>query len=240
MEPIKKHQLNKLFEDNNVIAFYKPPGLPVTPDDHSDPQNSLMGPAQALTGLKLWIVHIIDKGISGAVVFAKNEKAHSHITAQFQKGTAKKAYLALLNGQLEADTGTINEPIIINGKDVARDAGGQPSITDYKVIERFRDFTLVEAYPGTGGRHQIRLHFLSLGHPLAIDAEYSGRAELLLSEFKKRYKPSGKEKPLLARLSLHVKSITFTEPGSDRPVTIESPLPHDFEVALKQLRKYNK
>lgn len=236
----KQTQLHRLFENENIIAFDKPAGLPVAPEQHGDPQKSLMGPAQTSTGLKLWLVHIIDKGTSGTVVFAKNEKAHNHISAQFQKGLARKTYLALLNGRLEDDSGTINEPIIMNGKDVARDADGQTSITDYKVIERFRDFTLVEAYPGTGGRHQIRLHFLSIGHPLAIDTDYSGRAALFLSEFKKRYKPSGEEKPLLSRLSLHVKGIILTEPDLNTPITIESPLPHDFEITVKHLRKYNK
>jgi RluA family pseudouridine synthase len=241
MEILGKPGLRVLFNNDNMIAFDKPAGLLVIPDQHTEASKTLLGVAQAQTGLKLWVVHRIDRGTTGVTLFAKNAAAHAGISRQFQDAKVEKTYLALLNGSLESDEGKIDAPIMVDGREVSLDAEGKPSITEYKVVERFRDFTLVEAYPGTGRRHQIRLHFLSLGHPLAVDSEYSGRKELLLSEFKKKYKQgSGGEKPLLARLSLHALRIKLSEPGTGTPVTVEAPVPHDLEVTLKQLRKYNR
>jgi len=84
-----------------------------------------------------------------------------------------------------------------------------------------------------------RLHLTSSGHPLAVDKEYTRTEALYLSELKTNYKSSGKEKPLIGRLSLHSASITFKEPETQKDLTVEAPLPDDFELTLKQLRKYN-
>ena len=235
-----ENKLSVLFENQNIIAIDKRPGIIVIPDQHTELSRTLVGMAQTLIGGKLWVVHRIDKGTSGIVVFAKNAEAHADISQQFEKGLVSKLYLALVNGSVLDDSGTIDAPISVDGREVGLDKDGKPSVTNYRVAERFRDFTLVEAMPGTGRRHQIRLHFMSLGHTLAVDPQYSGRDALFLSEFKKKYKATGTEKPLLSRLSLHARNLTLTEPVMKTPVNIESPVPHDLEVTLKMLRKYNK
>jgi len=236
----KDNLIPVLFENDNIIAFDKPSGLLVIPDQHTPIEKTLLGYAEKKTDQKLWIVHRIDRGTSGIVLFAKNAPAHANVSRQFEKGQIKKVYLALLNGNINEDSGRIDAPISVDGRTVGLDKSGKPSVTEFEVVERFRDYTLVHAYPGTGRRHQIRLHFLSLGTPLAVDDEYSGRHSILLSEFKKKYKETGVEKPLISRLTLHAQKLTLTEPSSNESLSIESAIPKDFEITLKQLRKYNK
>ncbi len=115
------------------------------------------------------------------------------------------------------------------------------SITDYTVREIFRDYTFVEAKPRTGRQHQIRVHFASLGYPLAIDRLYGRNEPIYLSSIKHDYKKSEKEElPLLNRLTLHAEKISFIHPASSQPVDLTAPLPKDFAALLQQLRKYSR
>jgi 23S rRNA pseudouridine955/2504/2580 synthase/23S rRNA pseudouridine1911/1915/1917 synthase len=235
-----KQNLHILFENDRMIAVDKPAGIIVIPDQYTDRAHTLQGAAEEYAKTKIWVVHRIDRDTTGVVLFAKDAEAHALLCRQFESGTVSKKYLALVNGSLEDEAGTIDRPLRIEGRKVEVADDGKESVTLYNVLERFKDFTLVEASPRTGRRHQIRIHFWSLGHPLAVDPEYASRTALYLSEFKRNYKSSGREeKPLLGRLSLHAASVRFTEPASNAEKTVESPLPHDLEVTLKQLRKYN-
>jgi 23S rRNA-/tRNA-specific pseudouridylate synthase len=161
---------------------------------------------------------------------------------QFENSQVSKKYIALLSGVLESDEGSIDKPILVSDREVSIDPSGKESLTDYKVLERFKSYTLVEALPKTGRRHQIRIHFWSIGHPLAIDAQYGTAAALLLSSLKRNYKVKNDhpERPLIDRLTLHAASLTLSLPDTDGKKSFEAPLPKDFEVALKQLRKYGK
>jgi 23S rRNA-/tRNA-specific pseudouridylate synthase len=174
------------------------------------------------------------------LVFAKNAEVHRNISMQFQNSQVYKKYIALLSGVLEKNEGTINKPILISGREVSIDITGKESITKFKVLERFKSYTLVEAMPLTGRRHQIRIHFWSLGHPLAIDAEYGVSDPIMLSGLKRNYKikKSEDEKPLISRLTLHAQSLTLTLPSSGIGKTFEASIPKDFELTLKQLKKY--
>lgn len=229
-----------LFENDRLIAVNKPAGILVIPDQYTPREGTLVGKLSQETGRKIFIVHRIDRDTTGVVVFAKDAEAHAALSQQFEGGAVEKKYLALLNGTVADDEGSIRVPIIVEGRKVSTGSGGKESETGYRVLERFRDFTLVEALPRTGRRHQIRVHFASIGHPLAVDPEHGGRTALCLSEFKKKYKVSGREKPLIARLSLHAASVTFTEPVEGKRITVEAPLPDDFEITLKQLRKHDR
>ncbi len=223
-----------------MAAVEKPAGLIVIPDQYTEISSTLTGMATALKGMKMWTVHRLDRDTTGVVLFAKNAGSHSFLCRQFEAGSVQKTYYTILNGVVRDDNGVIDRPILTVGRNVSIDDRGRPSETRFRVIERFRDFSFAEAEPKTGRRHQLRIHFWSIGHPLAVDPEHGGRNALLLSEFKKRYKSTGEERPLMGRLSLHAGRITFTDPATLRPVTVESPLPDDFEVTLKQLRKYDK
>ncbi|MBN1823236.1 MAG: RluA family pseudouridine synthase [Endomicrobiales bacterium] len=229
-----------LFENTDIIAFDKPPGMLVIPDQYTARSETLAGIVSAEAGGKLLVVHRIDRDTSGVVVFAKNEAAHRALSMDFQEGRVKKKYLALLSGVLTDDSGIIDTPILVEARKVNTDAAGKPSITEFSVIEKFRDFTLVEARPLTGRRHQIRVHFRSIGHPLAVDPEYRSRDAILLSSIKRGYKGAETEKPLISRLTLHASELTIQSGPGGKDIGIKSPLPKDFAVLLKQLRKYDK
>jgi 23S rRNA-/tRNA-specific pseudouridylate synthase len=107
------------------------------------------------------------------------------------------------------------------------------------VLERFGRFALLECRPLTGRTHQIRVHLAATGAPVLNDPFYGApEIKLLLSEIKRRYKGRDEEKPLIARLALHASELTLKHPVTKEPVTLRAPLPHEFEVALKYLRKF--
>lgn len=232
--------IETIYQDDDIIVVSKPSGVIVIPDQHINESKTLVGILKKQLNQKIWVVHRIDKDTTGVLVFAKNAESHRNISMQFENSQVYKKYIALLSGVLEENEGTINKPILISGRDVSIDITGKESITKFKVLERFKSYTLVEAIPLTGRRHQIRIHFWSLGHPLAIDAEYGVSDPIMLSGLKRNYKEKKceAEKPLISRLTLHAQSLTLTLPSSGIEKTFEAPLPKDFELTLKQLKKY--
>ncbi|GHT65627.1 RNA pseudouridine synthase [Endomicrobiia bacterium] len=237
-----KQGIEILYQDENIVIINKPTGILVIPDQRTDENKTLVGMLKKQLNQKIWVVHRIDRDTTGVLVFAKNPQAHRDICIQFENSKVHKEYIALLSGVLEEDEGTINKPILISGRDVSIDVTGRESITNFKVLERFKSYTLVKALPLTGRRHQIRIHFWSLGHPLAIDGEYGVSDQIILSAIKRNYKLRNgeKERPLISRLTLHAASLRFKLLNTNKEKTFESQLPKDFEIALKQLRKYGK
>ncbi|MCA6071393.1 MAG: RluA family pseudouridine synthase [Endomicrobium sp.] len=235
-------QIEIIYQNENIVVVNKPAGIIVIPDQRTYENKTLMGILQKQLNQKIWVVHRIDRDTTGVLVFAKTPQAHRDISMQFENSKVRKRYIALASGVVEDDEGSISKPILISGRDVSIDITGKESITNFKVLERFKSYTLAQAIPLTGRRHQIRIHFWSLGHPLAIDGEYGISEPILLSSLKRNYKTKAgeNEKPLISRLTLHAAALTLTLPGTNEEKTFESPLPKDFEVALKQLRKYGK
>lgn len=232
-----------LYEDERLLVVTKPAGLLTIPD-RAGSQNNLLAELQKKYG-KVFIVHRLDRETSGILCFARDEAAHRHLSMQMERHTADKFYFALLDGVLHHDEGEIDKPIgehyQIPGKMMVTNAG-KPSLTFYRVIERFLRFTLVEAQLKTGRTHQIRVHFQSIGYPLAVDALYGRRERFLLSEIKgKKYK-SGKnteeERPLMERSSLHASRLRVQHPGTGETLEFKSELPKDFTAVLSQLRKW--
>jgi 23S rRNA-/tRNA-specific pseudouridylate synthase len=122
---------------------------------------------------------------------------------------------------------------------VFRGRDGRPAATEFRTLERFGRFAFVECRPLTGRRHQVRLHLAAIGAPVLHDPLYGvPELELRLSDLKPRYKGRADEKPLIRRLALHASTLTVRHPTTGEPVTISAPLPHEFEVALKYLRKF--
>jgi 23S rRNA pseudouridine955/2504/2580 synthase/23S rRNA pseudouridine1911/1915/1917 synthase len=232
--------IETIYQDDDIIVVNKSSRIIVIPDQHTNESKTLVGILKKRLNQKIWVVHRIDKDTTGVLVFAKNAESHRNISMQFENSQVYKKYIALLSGVLEENEGTINNPILISGRDVSIDITGKESITKFKVLERFKSYTLVEAMPLTGRRHQIRIHFWSLGHPLAIDDEYGVSDPIMLSGLKRNYKVKKceTEKPLISRLTLHAQSLTLTLPSRGIEKTFEAPLPKDFELTLKQLKKY--
>jgi 23S rRNA pseudouridine955/2504/2580 synthase/23S rRNA pseudouridine1911/1915/1917 synthase len=237
---IQDQNIEIIYQDDDIVIVNKPSGIISIPDQHTDESKTLVGILKKQLNQKIWVVHKIDKDTTGVLVFAKNAEIHRNISMQFQNSQIYKKYIALLSGVLEENEGTISKPILISGREASIGITVKESITEFKVLERFKSYTLVEAMPLRCRRHQIRIHFWSLGHPLAIDAEYGVSDPIMLSGLKRNYKVKKckPEKPLISRLTLHAQFLTLTLPSSGIEKSFEAPLPKDFELTLKQLKKY--
>lgn len=262
-----------VYEDDDVVVVDKPAGLACEPErwardnaslsgallalarersrsdgeEHGDDDHPVGGdgPAGAL-GMRLRLVHRIDKDTTGAVVAAKHLEAERSLRRSFDAGEVSKRYLALVEGEHPLPDGeslVIDKPL---GPDKRRSGAqrilgkGKTSRTRITVAERFRGFTLLACEPLTGRTHQIRVHLASEGFPLAVDTLYGRRDQLLLSELKPGYKAKrGRpERPLIARLTLHAERVSFPSPSQpERRVDVSVPLPKDFALTLKQMAK---
>ncbi|MDR3244483.1 MAG: RNA pseudouridine synthase, partial [Elusimicrobiota bacterium] len=169
----------------------------------------------------------------------KNEKARLFLISQFKDSLIKREFIVLLSGVLENDEAIIEEPILISKKEIALDNRGKRAVTQYQVLEKFQGYTLVLAKPITQMRSQIRLHFYSIGHPLAIDPLYSSGAPIFLSSFKRKYKLklNEKEKPLISRMPIHLSRLILKTADGEEKI-ISADLPKDFAITVKQLKKY--
>jgi RluA family pseudouridine synthase len=236
-----------ILEDDALIAFDKPAGLPVAPDRWERPADTLMDRVHVRMGRGIAAVHRLDAEASGVVLCAKTKPALDFLSGEFQGKKVGKTYLALVvvpEGGL-SPAFTVDLPLgddsAIRGRiRVNRKRGGRTAVTEFRVLEAFGRFAWVECRPLTGSRHQVRVHLASAAAPVVNDALYGdpGR-KLLLSELKRRYKGREEERPLIARLALHASELSFLHPATRAPLTVAAPLPHDFEVALKYLRKFS-
>lgn len=232
-----------IHEDEHLLVVSKPAGLLTIPD-RSGNKDSLLEALNKAYG-RVMTVHRLDRETSGILCFARNEAAHRNLSLQFEHHTTDKFYLALLDGVLHHDEGEIDKPIgehpTIPGK-MAISNSGKASLTFYRALERFRHFTLAEALIKTGRTHQIRVHFQSIGYPLAVDALYGRRAAFFLSEIKGKSYKSGKfsedERPLMERTSLHAFRLRLDHPATGERMEFKSELPKDFNALLTQLRKW--
>jgi 23S rRNA pseudouridine1911/1915/1917 synthase len=233
-----------LHEDEHLLVVSKPAGLLTIPDRFSADKPNLLTQLQRHYG-EVFTVHRLDRETSGILCFARNAAAHRHLSMQFEHHTADKFYQALIDGVLHHEEGEIDKPIgehpTIAGKMTTINSG-KPSLTFYRVLERFPRYTLAEALIKTGRTHQIRVHFQSIGYPLAIDALYGRRSAFMLSEIKGKSYKSGKfssdERPLMERTSLHSTRLRVDHPATGERLEISCPLPKDFNALLSQLRKW--
>ena len=209
-----------LFENSDILAVDKPEGLTSIPGSEKG-KETLLELLSKLYSEKLFVVHRLDKDVSGVMLFAKNAAAHKCLNDQFCGRTVKKTYCALVHGVLETSDGSSSKPIRQFGSGLmgVDELRGKPSRTDFAVAERFAEYTLVKAFPLTGRRHQIRAHFYSIGHPIAGDTRYGD-------------KEKAKQFP---RMMLHALCITFKLPSGEEK-TVESSLPQSFETALAPMR----
>ncbi len=250
-----------LFEDDFLVAFDKPSGLPVVSDRLGSSRVALMDLVRERFGRLVANVHRLDTEASGVVLCAKTKPALDFLSGQFQSKTARRTYCALvavlaperLSGAaapardaaaaLPAEF-SVDLPLGEDRDDpgrmrVSRGRAGKPSATEFRVTESFGRFACVECRPITGRSHQIRIHLAASGAPVLNDALYGDPGSvLLLSALKPRYKGRDAEKPLISRLALHASALGFLHPARQEPVLLSAPLPKDFEVALKYLRRF--
>jgi 23S rRNA pseudouridine1911/1915/1917 synthase len=220
--------LDILYEDADVVAVNKPAGMVVHAGAgaHSGTlTNALVHRFGALSsvggGLRPGIVHRIDRYTSGVLLVARTDTAHLSLARQFASRTVEKVYVALVHGTLPSDTGRITKPIVRDPirrtRMTARLGTGRAALTEYKVLDRFEKFTLLEVRIGTGRTHQIRVHLASIGHVVAGDRLYGA--------------PPGPA----ARFFLHAARISFQSPSTGQRVTVEAPRPAELEQWLSSL-----
>jgi 23S rRNA pseudouridine1911/1915/1917 synthase len=240
-----KHKLELLHEDEQLVVVNKAPGVLSIPDRfHPEKPNLLTMLNRKYE--KVWTVHRIDRETSGAIVFARDEHTHRHLSQQFQERTVEKTYLALLDGQLHQEEGTIDRPLIQHPSKAGQmmvAKKGKRAVTHYRRVETFQRFSLVAFTIETGRQHQIRVHAEAMGYPLAVDELYGRRTAFYLSEVKQRNYRLAKnkeERPLMNRLCLHAWKLAFQHPTTDERLSVEAPLPKDLRAVVNQLRKWGK
>lgn len=208
-----------LYRDEALVAVAKPSGLLVHRGWGRD-RDVLMTRVRDQLEAYVYPVHRLDRGASGVVLFALGPESARTLCGAFERGELDKRYVALVRG-VPPEAGIIDHP-------VPREPGGErvPAVTEYRRLEVFGRYALVEARPRTGRFHQIRRHLKHLSCPLIGDSNY-GKSEhnRLLRE---RYG--------LARLALHAASLAFAHPVDGRPMSIEAPMPADFAEPLARLR----
>ncbi|WP_215786145.1 23S rRNA pseudouridine(955/2504/2580) synthase RluC [Pantoea dispersa] len=223
-----------LYEDDYLLVLNKPSGTAV----HGGSGLSF-GVIEGLRALRpearfLELVHRLDRDTSGILLVAKKRSALRSLHEQLREKGMQKEYLALVRGDWPSHLKVVQAPLLKNilqsGERVVRvSAEGKPSETRFKVEERFGLATLVKASPVTGRTHQIRVHTLHGGHPIAFDDRYGDR------EFDRQLAPTG-----LARLFLHAAALTFTHPNTGESLRMEAPLDKALKHCLSQLRQQKK
>jgi len=216
----KDFSVEILFEDENLIAVSKPEGLASIAENDST-IDSLHTLLEKKLSQKLFIVHRLDKEVSGVILFAKNTQTHKLLNRQFNNRTISKYYLALVHGNVEDDNGKINKPIreFGSGRMGVDEPKGKPSETKYHVVKRYGEYTLLELNPSTGRRHQLRVHLYHLGHPVVGDLRYGNKN----SQIK------------FPRLMLHAKSLEFIIPNG-KQIIVEAEIPDSFKDILNNLK----
>ncbi len=225
--------LKVLYEDADVIVIDKPPGIVVHPaPGHKEHTlvNALLARYPGLDSgdmMRPGIVHRLDKDTSGVMVVARHADVREWLISQFKYGAVRKVYLALVVGRLTCD-GSIDGPIArhpIRRQRMAIVPSGKPARTEYSVVDQFDAFTLIEARPKTGRTHQIRVHFASIGHPVAGDLTYAQRSS---------WRPL---EPVLQRHFLHASSLRLKLPQWIDEREFSSPLPDDLRDVLSFARQ---
>ncbi|WP_270526096.1 RluA family pseudouridine synthase [Longibaculum muris] len=222
--------LDIVYEDQDVIVVNKPTGMIVHPSAgiyKGTLVNALLYHCHDLSGIngvmRPGIVHRIDKETSGLLMVAKNDMAHASLSEQLQEHTVTRRYLALVHGLIPHEFGRIEAPIGRDPKDrqkmTCTDKNAKDAITNFKVLERFKDMTLVECRLETGRTHQIRVHMQYIGHPVYGDPQYGlKRDDTTYGQY------------------LHAKILGFVHPRTGEDMYFESELPDFFKAKLDELR----
>jgi RluA family pseudouridine synthase len=211
-----------LYEDPELLIVNKPAGMPVLPDGWEKHAPYLVKLFEQQFG-KIWVVHRLDKVTSGVMVFARTAQMHRALSMQFEQRAVQKIYHTIVAGVPEWDQHTARHLLRVNAghshRTVVDQGKGKPSQTAFLVLERFPKAALLEAIPGTGRTHQIRVHAYAIGFPLLGDTLYSAPTTDLIN-----------------RPALHAQLLAFTHPASAEQKSFSAPYPEDFQNALARLK----
>jgi 23S rRNA pseudouridine1911/1915/1917 synthase len=219
--PMAKNRYNIIYEDDAIIVVDKPSGMLVipTPKHETNTLTDLLNRELDERGIEANAhpCHRIDRETSGLIVYAKGKAMQQAVMDQFHKKQVTKHYIAIVHGSVKKDFDTIAKSIYNRNKRKA-----EPAITKYKVLERRRVLTVVEAQPVTGRTNQIRIHLKMIGHPLVGESVYAFRKDFAL-----RFK----------RVALHAEHLEFTHPVTGKRLDFTSTLPDDMEKLLGDVKQ---
>ncbi len=228
--------LDIVYEDENLLVVNKPKNM-LTHPTNKETENTLVNALLYKYGydglsningvLRPGILHRLDRNTSGLLLVAKNNDAHEFLSKQIKNKSAVRKYLAVVLGTFKEKEGTINLPIgrnLSKPEKMAVIESGKPSVTHYKVLEEFKDFSFIELTLETGRTHQIRVHMSYLNHPIVNDSLYNGTT----------FKVKTQEQVLQAY------KLKFTAPKNNDIIELEIKPDKDIEKVLKFLRSNNK
>lgn len=220
-------QFRLVFEDTHLLVVDKPPALLTVPTDHGE-ANTLLGAIETYLkhrGQQACVVHRLDRGTSGLLVFGKTERIAEELQSQFRIRKTEREYVALVAGTGLAKSGTFRSHLgtsnNLNRYSVSPGEEGELAITHYRVEQVLSDTTLVRVNLETGRRNQIRVQFAEVGHPVLGED---------------RYRPKLAQHPdwIAKRLALHAARLGFVHPRTGESLVFESPLPQEIERFLKR------
>ena len=229
--------LNIVYEDDDLLVVNKPAGMVIHVGagvKSGTLVNALLhhiGKLSTAGGeLRPGIVHRLDRMTSGLVIVAKNDSAHRELSAQFKSREVHKTYVALVHGRMTNLHGEISTSV---GRDPRRrirmrpgGIGAREASTRYRLLRRFRHFTLLEAEPRTGRTHQIRVHLSSIGHPVVGDTLYGAPARLRIDT---------REDKTMERNFLHAAALELRHPRTQERLRFKAALAPELEDFLKRL-----
>ncbi len=225
--------LDIIYEDKDIIVINKPKGMVVHPAN-GNPDGTLVNAVMSickdsLSGIggeiRPGIVHRLDKDTTGAIIVAKNDKAHIKLSEQLKNHEVKKTYLALVRGIIKENEATINMPIARSKKDRKKmdvDKNGKEAITHFKVLGRYKNkYTLLKINLETGRTHQIRVHLSYIGYPIIGDEVYS----------------NGKNEWDVKGQCLHAWKLEFMHPITGKKISLEAEIPEYLKKIIKELKE---
>lgn len=219
--------LSILYEDSDLVVPSKPPQMPTHPshNHHDDTLANALAYRYKQMGVPFVFrpINRLDRDTSGAVLIARNKFSAGLLSRSMQRGEIKKKYLAVLEGRMEQDAGVIDHPlhrtaesIIVREICSPDNPDAEAARTEFRVLARGAECTLVEASPITGRTHQLRVHFASLGHPICGDALY------------------GVPNNRIARQALHAQKLAFPHPTTGETISLTAPIPDDLQALIQE------
>ena len=223
----KKLDLDIVYEDEYLMVINKPSGLVVHPGSGNKDNtlvNGLMYYTKNLSDIgdsdRPGIVHRLDKDTSGLMLVAKENKTHEILSEEFKKHNIHREYIALVDGVIEVSRGTIDAPIKRSKENYQKmtvAAGGKKAITNFEVIKRYKNNTLIRLVLETGRTHQIRVHMSYIGYPIHNDPVYNKKVSTSFGQF------------------LHSEYLKFIHPITKKELEFRCPLPDEFQEYLNTL-----